>query len=67
MGFDLRRVHRSLILRAIFSGTGHSRTELAEQTGLSTMAITRIIRELIDIGIFEEMGKRDRDGNPGKH
>jgi len=63
---DLRRVHRSLILRAIFSGTGHSRTQLAGQSGLSTMAITRIIRELIDVGVIKEMGKRNRDGNPGR-
>jgi len=30
------------------------------------MAITRIIRELIQVDLVEEGGKRDRDGNPGR-
>ena len=63
---DLRRVHRSMVLQGIFTSKGSTRTQLATQTGLSTMAITRIIRELIEVGIIEEMGKRDREGNPGR-
>lgn len=30
------------------------------------MAISRIIRELIDVDLIEEVGKRDREGNPGR-
>ena len=63
---DLRRVHRGLILRNIHSATYQSRTQLAEQTGLSAMAVTRIIRELLEAGLVEEVGKRDREGNPGR-
>lgn len=67
MPSDLRRVHRSLVLRNIFAAPdGPPRAQLAEATGLSTMAITRIIRELIDAGLVEEIGKRDRKGNPGR-
>lgn len=63
---DLRRVHRGLILRYIHSATYQSRTQLADQTGLSAMAVTRIIRELLEAGLVEEVGKRDREGNPGR-
>lgn len=66
MPSDLRRVHRSLVLRNIFSSAGGSRTQLAEETALSAMAITRIIRELIDAELIEEIGKRDREGSPGR-
>lgn len=63
---DLRRVHRSLVLRRIFASPRGSRTQLAKETGLSAMAITRIIRELIDAGLVEETAKRNRKGNPGR-
>lgn len=63
---DLRRVHRSHVLRNIFTSPRGSRTQLAAETGLSAMAITRIIRELIDAGLIEEVGKRNRQGNPGR-
>jgi predicted NBD/HSP70 family sugar kinase len=63
---DLRRVHRSMVLRSIFSGTGFSRSRLAEEIGLSGMAITRIIRELISANLVEEVGKIERDGAPGR-
>ena len=63
---DLRRVHRGLVLRNIHSETYQSRTQLADQTGLSAMAVTRIIRELLEAGLVEEVGKRDREGNPGR-
>ena len=63
---DLRKVHRSLILRSIRSATHRSRTQLADETGLSSMAVTRIIRELLEVGLIEEVGKLDRNGNPGR-
>lgn len=63
---DLRRVHRSMVLRKIFASPRGSRTQLARETGLSAMAITRIIRELIDASLIEEVGKRNRKGNPGR-
>lgn len=63
---DLRRVHRSLVLRNIFSAPHGARAQLARETGLSAMAITRIIRELIDAGLIEEVGKSNRKGNRGR-
>lgn len=63
---DLRRVHRSIVLRKIFSTAKGSRTQLAEETGLSTMAITRIIRELIEAGLIEEVSKKKRKSSPGR-
>jgi len=55
-----------MVLRTIFAGSGHSRSQLAEETGLSAMAITRIIRELIRANLVKEVGKRDREGHPGR-
>jgi len=63
---DLRRVHRSLVLRRVFAAPRGTRTQLADETGLSAMAITRIVRELIDADLIEEIGKRKRKGNPGR-
>jgi predicted NBD/HSP70 family sugar kinase len=48
---SLRRVHRSLTLRALAQQPGIGRTELAEQLGLSFMAIGRIVRELEQAGL----------------
>lgn len=63
---DLRRFHRSLVLKSIFTASRGSRPQLAEETGLSAMAISRIIRELISADLIEEIGKRDRKGSPGR-
>jgi predicted NBD/HSP70 family sugar kinase len=51
---DLRRIHRALVLERIFRSKESSRVQLAESTGLSAMAITRITRELIEAGLVEE-------------
>jgi predicted NBD/HSP70 family sugar kinase len=51
---DLRRIHRALVLERIFRSKETSRVQLAESTGLSAMAITRITRELIGAGLIEE-------------
>ena len=62
----LRRHHRHLVLAAIDERPGISRVELADLTGLSGMAISRIVRELIETSLIEETGKLDRDGHPGR-
>ena len=62
----LRRYHRHLVLTGIDAQPGISRVELADQTGLSGMAINRIVRELIESEFVEETGKLDRDGVPGR-
>ena len=62
----LRRYHRHLVLTGIDAQPGISRVELADRTGLSGMAISRIVRELIESELVEETGKLDRDGVPGR-
>jgi len=51
---SLRRVHRSLALRALAQQPGIGRTELAEQLGLSFMAVGRIVRELEQAGLTDD-------------
>lgn len=63
---DLRRVHRAIILSSIRSAPTGARAELARQTGLSAMAVSRIIRELIDAGLVEETGKLPTKSSPGR-
>lgn len=54
---DLRRQNRSVVIRAIALSSGISRTQLAQSTGLSLMAITRITRELLDAKLIAEGSK----------
>jgi predicted NBD/HSP70 family sugar kinase len=63
---NLRQLHRSIILNTILNAEGISRVMLAERTGLSQMALTRIARELIDTGLIDEVGKHDRRSSPGR-
>lgn len=49
----LRIANRESVLRCVARG-GASRIKLAEDTGLTTAAISRITRQLIDAGIIEE-------------
>lgn len=51
---SLRRTHRGLVLSHIESDPGVSRSELARRHGFSEMAATRIVRELLSVGIVEE-------------
>ena len=58
----LRRVHRALVLRALFQQAGIDRSELARQIGLSAMGIGRIVRELEEAGLVVEVNS----GNAGR-
>jgi predicted NBD/HSP70 family sugar kinase len=51
---SLRRAHRGMILSSIGTDPGISRSELARSLGLSEMAATRIVRELLAAGLIEE-------------
>lgn len=62
---SLRRTHRGLVLSKIQGHPGISRVDLARALGFSDMAATRIIRELIDAGLVEEMDLA-QDGAPHK-
>ncbi len=63
---ELRRRNRSLVLRHVLRHGAVSRTVLADETGLTGTAITRISRELIDNGLLDESDKLDRGGIPGR-
>jgi predicted NBD/HSP70 family sugar kinase len=60
----LRREHERIILRAISTGTAVSRTGLAADHDLSAQSVGRIVRDLLDAGLIEEVGI-DRSAGPG--
>ena len=53
---SIRRIHRGLALRGLLMSDVVSRSSLAHTLGLSQMAASRIVRELIDVGLVEEAG-----------
>lgn len=63
----LRRIHRGLALRELLIAGNVSRTSLADRLGLSQMAASRIVRELIEVGLVEEAGMTTRNTGPGRH
>lgn len=62
----LRRHNRGLVLRQIFKEGAVSRTRIAEFTGLTNAAISRITRELIDVGLVLEGDSVAPKGKPGR-
>ncbi|MGI9385680.1 MAG: ROK family protein [Methyloligellaceae bacterium] len=62
----LRRHNRGLVLRQIFKEGPVSRTRIAEFTGLTNAAISRITRELIDAGLVLEGDSVAPKGKPGR-
>jgi predicted NBD/HSP70 family sugar kinase len=60
----LRREHERVILRAITTGATVSRTQLAADHDLSAQSVGRIVRDLLDAGLIEEVGI-DRPAGPG--
>ena len=51
---DVRRFNRAAILRLIRRSGGISRSDIARQIGLTKPALSRISRELLDLGIVHE-------------
>jgi predicted NBD/HSP70 family sugar kinase len=60
----LRREHERVILRAITTGGTVSRTQLAADHDLSAQSVGRIVRDLLDAGLVEEVSM-DRAAGPG--
>ncbi len=54
---DLRRHNRGLVLERMFRGGVVSRTALAEATGLTPAAVSRITRELVEAGLVRELAR----------
>src|SRR4051794_10229158 len=61
----IRRDNRSVVLQRILAHGGVPRSEMAGQIGLSAMAVSRIVRELLDVGLVEE-GEKSIDGGRGR-
>jgi predicted NBD/HSP70 family sugar kinase/predicted transcriptional regulator len=61
----LRRRNRARVLLEIQKGEAVSRTQIAEVLGLSLMAVTRIVRELITAGLVDE-GEKSPSNSPGR-
>lgn len=64
---SLRRTHRGLTLRHLLVEGEASRTEIADRLGLSQMAASRIVRELIEADLVEEAGLTNREAGPGRY
>jgi predicted NBD/HSP70 family sugar kinase len=64
---SLRRQNRTNVLNSILNHGAIDRTQLAAETGLTTTAITRITRELIDAGILETGDKSPLKSGPGRN
>lgn len=62
----LRRYNRGLILRQVFEAGRISRTQVAAATGLTGAAVSRITRELLDLGLLEEGDSSGEQGRPGR-
>ncbi len=63
---DVRAVNRSAVLTQIAKHRLLSRRALADRTGLTAAAISRISRELIDAGIVSESDELDVANGPGR-
>lgn len=63
---DVRAVNRTAVLTQIAKNQVLSRRELADRTGLTAAAISRISRELIDAGILSESDELDVASGPGR-
>jgi predicted NBD/HSP70 family sugar kinase len=61
----LRRRNRARVLLEIQKGEALSRTQIAKVLGLSLMAVTRIVRELITAGLADE-GEKSPSNSPGR-
>ncbi len=62
----VRQQNRKRVLHEIFREGSISRVGLVNATGLTGTAITRITRELIDVGLVEESDRQTRKDVPGR-
>ncbi|OED38914.1 hypothetical protein AB833_17950 [Chromatiales bacterium (ex Bugula neritina AB1)] len=63
---DLRKINRESVLKSIARAGAASRLQLAGSTGLTTAAISRITRQLIDVGLLQEIPDSTGTGNRGR-
>lgn len=63
---SLRRWNRHAILQQVLDAGPISRTEIAQRTGLTSAAVSRITRELVEVGLLEEGSTYGLKGRPGR-
>jgi predicted NBD/HSP70 family sugar kinase len=61
---DARRSNRGLLLRALHHGGPASRADLAKLVGLTPATVSAVIKELLDTGLVDELGRTS--GGVGK-
>lgn len=59
---DARITNRLLLFSTLFPRTQISRAAMARETGLSRMAVTKVVQELIDEHLFLESGQEHQTG-----
>ncbi|MFT7575839.1 MAG: putative NBD/HSP70 family sugar kinase [Alphaproteobacteria bacterium] len=63
---DLRRYNRDAVLRVIKECGSVSRTEISDRVTLTNAAVSRITKELIDVGLVEEGERLVLKGQAGR-
>ena len=62
---DYKRVNRGLVMKMIASGQCTSRVDLVESTGLSKMAISNIVNEMLEQNLLVETAA-EKSADPGR-
>jgi predicted NBD/HSP70 family sugar kinase len=62
---DIRRNNLELVLRHLSTVGADSRAGIAARAGLTRATVSRLVAELIDLGLVRESGQ-DRDGRAGR-
>ncbi len=62
---DIRRNNLELVLRHLSAVGADSRAGIAARAGLTRATVSRLVAELIDLGLVREIGQ-DRDGRAGR-
>ena len=63
---QMRRRNRNMVLREIVSSAPASRSQISKSTGLTGAAVSRITRELIDVGLISEGKAVENKGQVGR-
>lgn len=63
---DIRRNNRDMVMRDVSSNAPISRSQISQNSGLTGAAVSRITRELIDVGLIREGKKIEVKGRVGR-
>ena len=61
-----RKRNRALVLRELLRRSQVSRAQIAESTGLTNSVVSRITREMLNVGLIEERGTFRGSDRPGR-